>query len=345
MQTRDFEYDLPEELIAQRPAAQRDACRLLVLDRRSGAISHRVFSDLAGLLRPGDLLVWNDTKVIPARLFCRTKSGSAVELLFTEKIGDNEWKALVKPGKRCMPGVALAVAGHEAAGRLVIEAVLEGGERAVRLEAGVSSLEELLERCGEVPLPPYIRRPAEAGDRAAYQTVYAARPGAIAAPTAGLHFTPGLLAALASRGVGGAAVTLHVGAGTFLPVKTDDPRQHVMHEERFEVPPSAAGAIGAARERGGRVVAVGTTVVRVLEHCAAADGQVRPASGRTRLMILPPYRFAATDCLITNFHLPRSTLLMLVCAFATRERVLAAYAEAVRERYRFYSYGDAMAIV
>jgi S-adenosylmethionine:tRNA ribosyltransferase-isomerase len=347
MNTEDFDYPLPDELIAQYPAAQRDACRLLVLDRVSGAVTHRRFFDLTELLRPGDLLVFNNTRVIPARLFCRRPGGGKVELLFTEKIDDRTWKALVRPARRLPPGASVSVATGSGSAVFVIESIEPGGERLVSLasQGGPASIEDLLETAGSTPLPPYVRRSAVPEDREAYQTVYARVPGAVAAPTAGLHFTPEMLDTLNKRGVVIAEVTLHVGIGTFLPVKVADPADHVMHEERYELTPETAGKIARVKKSGGRVVAVGTTTVRVLEHCAAEHGVPLAGRGRTGLKILPPYEFKVVDALITNFHLPKSTLLMLVSAFASREHILAAYAEAVRKGYRFFSYGDAMAIV
>jgi S-adenosylmethionine:tRNA ribosyltransferase-isomerase len=346
MHTSDFDYQLPADLIAQEPLRQRDACRLLVLDKRSGVVKHRVFPDIVDLVMPGDLLVFNDTKVLPARLFCSKASGGNVELLFTEKIAPDTWKALARPGRRLKAGTTLFVKGHQDAGVLRIDAVAPDGQRIVRLEAGThgTTIAEIIERHGCMPLPPYIRRPAEEGDKEVYQTVYANMPGAVAAPTAGLHFTCGLLETLHKKGAETAFVTLHVGIGTFLPVKVADPREHVMHEEEYEITFAVAEAVTRAKRDGRRVIAVGTTAVRVLEHCALSKGIAGASQGRTSLKILPPYEFKVVDGLITNFHLPQSTLLMLVSAFASRESVLAAYAEAVRERYRFFSYGDAMFI-
>jgi S-adenosylmethionine:tRNA ribosyltransferase-isomerase len=346
MRTEDFNYHLPGHLIAQHALRQRDACRLLVLGRRSGAVAHRAFSDLTDLVRPNDLLVFNDTRVLPARLFCRKESGGRVELLLTARIDRRSWKALAKPGRRVRKGCKLFIRGDADAAVLTVEGVTPAGERIVRLAEGsaFSSIDEVMERCGSMPLPPYIRRDAGDSDRRDYQTVYALHGGAVAAPTAGLHFTAELLDALRKRGATLAFLTLHVGAGTFLPVKVSDPREHVMHEEEYELPEEVAAAVVRAKRTGGRIIAVGTTVVRVLEHCVALDGGLHASGGRTALKILPPYDFRIVDGLVTNFHLPRSTLLMLVCAFASREHVLAAYAEAVREQYRFFSYGDAMFI-
>ncbi len=346
MRTEDFDYHLPKNLIAQEPVRQRDACRLLVLDRHTGAVAHKIFADLVDMVRPDDLLVLNDTRVLPARLFCRKASGGKVELLFTGQIGLNTWKALAKPAARLKEGSTLFIESDPDAGTLVIDRVAPDGERIVRLAEGARyiSIAEIIERHGCMPLPPYIKRPAHENDREDYQTVYARKPGAVAAPTAGLHFTPELLALLRKRGVESAFLTLHVNIGTFLPVKVSDPGDHVMHEEEYELSREAAEAVTRTRRAGGRVIAVGTTAVRVLEHCASAPGTLHASHGRTALKILPPYEFKVVDGLITNFHLPESTLLMLVSAFASREHVLNAYAEAIREKYRFFSYGDAMFI-
>ena len=336
MLVRDFDYELPEELIAQRPLP-RGASRLLVLDTE-GEARHRTIADLPELLAPGDLLVANDTRVLPARLFVRREPGGAlIELLLAEKLGDCVWEALARPGRRARPGTRLRLAEG-----LTAEVVAKGADGRHRLELS-EPIEPHLERLGHVPLPPYIHRPDEAGDRERYQTVFAAQPGAIAAPTAGLHFDEALLARLAARGVECTTITLHVGLGTFKPITAELVHEHRMDEERYDVSAAAAAAIAATRARGGRVVAVGTTVVRTLETVAAAHGgEIVAGSGRTSLFITPGFRFRAVDALLTNFHLPRSTLLLLVSAFADRERVLAGYREAIAHRYRFYSYGDAM---
>ena len=344
MLTSDFDYTLPEQLIAQHPLRRRDGCRLLVLDRKSGEVEHRLFPDVVGLSAPGDLFVFNDTRVIPARLFCRKASGGSVELLFTRLLDPRTWKALVKPGRGLKAGTVLFVNNGQDAVTLRVDEVLPDGGRVISLpDAGrYGSIAELIGIYGRVPLPPYIRRPDSSSDREDYQTVYARTEGAVAAPTAGLHFTRELLDGLRRRGAGLAFLTLHVGMGTFLPVKVADPREHLMHEEEFELPEETAAAVMRTKQAGGRVIAVGTTVVRVLEHCALLSGALSASQGRTALKILPPWEFRIVDGLITNFHLPKSTLLMLVSALASRERVLAAYAEAVREKYRFFSYGDAM---
>lgn len=329
--TSDFDYELPPEAIAQHPGERGDS-RLLVLGRN--AVERR-FADLPDLLDPGDLLVVNDTRVIPARLRARRPTGGAVEILLVEREGPASWWCLLRPGRRMVPGAALAVEGGPAA------RVEERADGRFRL-AFEQPIEPLLREIGETPLPPYIDRAVEPRDRKRYQTVYAERPGAVAAPTAGLHFTPALLAALERRGIRRASLTLHVGPGTFRPVKTENPEAHVMDSERFEIPEATAAAVAATRRRNGRVVAVGTTVVRSLESAASEDGLVAAGAGRTSLYIRPGYEFRAIDRLVTNFHLPRSTLLMLVCAFAGRRRTLDAYRQAIGSGFRFYSYGDAM---
>lgn len=339
MKLSQFDYHLPEALVAQEPASPRDASRLLVLPPR-GAPEHRRFAELEALLAPGDLLVFNDTKVIPARLVGRKETGGRAELLLCEPLEGGlggRWRAMGQASKPIRPGSVLAFDGLAAR----IEAVEGDGFYVVRLDREGAALEAALARAGRVPLPPYIRREPDASDRERYQTVWARAPGSAAAPTAGLHFTEGLVARLEARGVRRTAVTLHVGPGTFLPVRGESLDEHRMHAERYEVPPAAAAEIAACRARGGRVVAVGTTTVRTLE--SALDGErVAAGAGRTALFIRPGHRFGAVDALVTNFHLPRSTLLVLVCAFGGRERVLAAYREAVERGYRFFSYGDAM---
>jgi S-adenosylmethionine:tRNA ribosyltransferase-isomerase len=343
MQRADFRFDLPAELIAKYPAAQRSGSRMLCLDGVGGGVQHRQFADLPGLLDAGDLLVFNDTRVIPARLFGQKASGGRVEILLerfngsstalaqvraskTPKTG-SEIRLLEKPGD--WPGdIVVTVTGRR--GRLFELAFPEGRE-----------IMQILDQCGHVPLPPYIDRQDEAADLQRYQTVYAREPGAVAAPTAGLHFDQPLLQQLASQGVRSAFVTLHVGAGTFTPVRVDDIREHRMHSEWIEVSEEVVSQVRLARQRGGRVIAVGTTSVRSLET-ACASGSLQAYRGDTDIFIYPGYRFACVDAMITNFHLPESTLLMLVCAFAGQDKVLAAYREAVVRRYRFFSYGDAM---
>jgi S-adenosylmethionine:tRNA ribosyltransferase-isomerase len=338
----DYDYDLPDERIAQRPLERRDRSRLMCLDRRSGSRSHRRFEELAGLLGPGDLLVLNDTRVIPGRLLGRKESGGRVEALildYSRGRRDGVFECMIRASRRPRPGSRLFFEqGLEAR----VEAV---DERTCRLSfGGPMDLDQALEAIGHVPLPPYIQRNDDPEDRGTYQTVYARHKGAIAAPTAGLHFTGDMLEKIGRKGVRIAFITLHVGYGTFVPVRVDDIRRHEMHAEWFSLDADTAEAVGAARERGGRVVAVGTTCVRTLEYCAAADGRIRPRTGMCDLFIYPGYAFKAVDAMITNFHLPQSTLLMLVSAFAGREKVLDAYSEAVREGYRFFSYGDAMFI-
>ena len=338
MLTRDFDYDLPAERIAQQPAPRGES-RLLVLDREE---RHRRVRDLPRLLRPGDLLVLNDTRVIPARLYGhRAGAEGKIEILLTEKAGERDWDALVKPGRRARPGTVIAFDDASGLTAEVIEKDPSGRHR-LRFSEPV---EPHLDRLGHVPLPPYIHRPDEVADRETYQTVYARHPGAIAAPTAGLHFSAELLQEIRDSGIEIAAVTLHVGLGTFKPVTADRIADHRMERERWDVPQEAAEAIRKARDRGSRIVAVGTTVVRTLESAAiSGEGVVSPGSGSTELFITPGFHFRAVDVLLTNFHLPRSTLLMLVSAFAGRERILGAYAEAIHEGYRFYSYGDAMLV-
>lgn len=337
MLTRDFDYELPPDRIAQHPAPRGES-RLLVLDRE-GPERHRHVRDLPELLRPGDLLVINDTRVIPARLFGRRAGGGQIEILLTGKAGEREWDALVKPGRRARPGTVITLDESLTAEILEKE---ETGRHRLRFS---EPIEPHLERLGHMPLPPYIQREDEAEDRERYQTVWARTPGAIAAPTAGLHFTRDILDRLTAAGVEIAEVTLHVGLGTFKPVTAEKIEDHRMESERWEVKESTAAAICRTRARGGRIAAVGTTVVRTLESAAlAGEGEIQAGSGATELFITPGFRFRAVDLLLTNFHLPKSTLLMLVSAFAGRERVLAAYEEAIREEYRFYSYGDAMLV-
>lgn len=333
MLTTDFDFELPETAIAQQPAPRGES-RLLLLDR-AGDDRHRYVRDLPRLLRPGDLLVLNNTRVIPARLFGRAGEAK-VEVFLVEPTGDREWDVLTRPGRKTRPGARVDFADGLTAEVL---SVGDDGRRRVRFSDDV---EPHLERLGHVPLPPYIKRTDTDTDRERYQTVYASRPGAVAAPTAGLHFSTGLLAELRAAGIETAEVTLHVGIGTFKPVTAELLHEHRMDAERWEIPEAAATALRAARERGGRVVAVGTTVVRTLESAALESGGIRAGGGSTRLFITPGFRFQAVDALLTNFHLPRSTLLMLVAAFAGQERVLAAYREAIAAGYRFYSYGDAM---
>jgi S-adenosylmethionine:tRNA ribosyltransferase-isomerase len=350
MHLDDFAFDLPRELIANRPAEPRDAARLLVLPAGGGLLDRHI-ADLPELLRPGDLLVFNDTKVIPARLVGR-HGQAAVEITLAQKAesgeaGGNAWRTYAKGARRLRPGDRL-VFGDFSGGDFAAEITgkTPEGEVILRFDREGEAFRDALARYGAMPLPPYIKRPrgGEARDRGDYQTMFARAEGAVAAPTAGLHFTPGLLDRLAARGIAWVTVTLHVGPGTFLPVKTDDPRRHHMHAERGIIEAATAARINAARKEGGRIVAVGTTSVRLLESAAAENGEIRPFDGETRLFILPGYAFRAIDVLLTNFHLPRSTLLMLVAALAGLDPIKAAYAHAVAERYRFFSYGDACLI-
>jgi S-adenosylmethionine:tRNA ribosyltransferase-isomerase len=346
--TDEFDYDLPRDLVAQTPPPRREDARLLVLDRAGGDVAHRGIVDLPDLLRAGDLLVVNDTRVIPARLLARRATGGRIEVFLLRASSDapDSWTAMVRAGGRIREGESVEV--EDGAGRIRLLRRSGPGEWLVAGE--VDPLRTIMERAGHVPLPPYIRRedhdPREAIDRERYQTVFARRPGAVAAPTAGLHLTEDLLARLARRGVGLARVTLHVGVGTFKPIETERVEDHAMHEERYEVPAETAEAVRRTRAAGGRIVAVGTTSMRALESGAAssADGLPVAGAGATSLYITPGYAFRVVDALLTNFHLPRSTLLVLVSAFAGRERALAAYRAAVAERYRFFSYGDAMLI-
>jgi S-adenosylmethionine:tRNA ribosyltransferase-isomerase len=345
MKTEDFDYTLPSELIAQYPLENRDTCRLLCLDRNTGAVSDRIFKDLPELVRPGDLLVFNDTKVLPSRLFCHKKTGGAAELLLTEPAGSGHWKALVRPGRGMNAGNIVTV-DKEPAAVIEIVSVLDDGTRTVAVpENSPDTLETIIQKYGVMALPHYIKRSAEAKDNETYQTIYAHHEGAVASPTAGLHFTDSLMGVLRTKGINIAFVTLHVGIGTFRPVKVDNPENHRMHHEWYELKKETIECIERAKQNGGRVIAVGTTVVRVLEHCAAATGNLQSSSGDTDIFILPGYEFKVIDGMITNFHIHRSTLLMLVSAFAGREAVLSAYNHAIATRYRFYSYGDAMLIL
>jgi S-adenosylmethionine:tRNA ribosyltransferase-isomerase len=364
--TSAFEYELPQDLIAHHPAAARDASRLLVVHRHGGGLQHRAFRDIVGLVEPGDVLVLNETRVIPARLLGRRAGGGEAEIVLLRPANwpgadpatapasgpgadalptewPQEWIALVRPGGKLRAGRVVSVGD---ALDVEILDVLPDGTRRVRLRTPLT-VRAAVERYGRMPLPPYIERDAEAADAERYQTVYARAEGSIAAPTAGLHFTPALLDALRQRGVVIATVVLHVGVGTFRPVEVEDPAEHEMHAEWYEVTELQAARMNAARAAGGRLWAVGTTVTRTLESVVdrAGPAQLRAGSGWTQLFIRPGFEFRAVDRLITNFHLPRSTLLMLVCAFAGYDRVMAAYAEAVRAEYRFYSYGDAMVIL
>jgi len=338
----DFDYELPKELIAQHPPPQRGQSRLLVIPKAGGPLQHRMFTDLPEYLEPGDCLVLNDTKVIPARLIGQRVTGGRVELLLLRQISDREWEALAKPARRLRLHERL-IFGEELIAEIV--AVGSEGRRIVRLDYE-GDFWAVLERVGQMPLPPYIRRKKpERLDRERYQTVYASVPGAVAAPTAGLHFTPKLIQEIERKGVRIARLTLHVGLGTFRPIQTENIEKHHMHAEYYSVSANAAAIINETRAQQGRIVAVGTTVVRTLETVVDAQGQIRPGFGMTDLYITPGFVFRATDALITNFHLPRSSLLVLVAAFVGRERILEAYQEAIRKGYRFYSYGDATLII
>ncbi|MCW8919296.1 MAG: tRNA preQ1(34) S-adenosylmethionine ribosyltransferase-isomerase QueA [Gammaproteobacteria bacterium] len=337
MQRTDFHFDLPESLIAQQPAAERVGSRLLTLDGASGELADRRFPDLLELLRPGDLLVFNDTRVIPARLFGRKESGGQVEVLVERITAEREVLAHLRASKSPRAGSRLTL--EEA-----IEVEVLGRDGALFRLRFAGPVLGLLKQYGRMPLPPYIDREAAEADSERYQTVYASKEGAVAAPTAGLHFDEAMLARIKALGVASAYLTLHVGAGTFQPVRVDDIREHPMHSEYIEVPQAVVDAVAATRRRGGRVIAVGTTVVRALESAACA-GELAAYSGETNIFIYPGYEFRVIDGLVTNFHLPESTLLMLVCAFAGYERVLSAYRHAVAQHYRFFSYGDAMFVL
>jgi len=353
MRTADFNFDLPEELIAQQSLKARNDSRLLVLDRSTSEIAHHHFRDLAQFLSGDDLLVLNNSMVIRARLRgLNADSGGRFELLLVEEVATNDWWAMLKPGKRARQGTAICILDHTGS-RTHINALVTGaneeGHRRVQF-SGTRDVVNELDHVGEVPLPPYIRRPPDKSDVTRYQTVFARSPGSVAAPTAGLHFANDTFADFQARGIQTCEVTLHVGLGTFAPVKSDRLEAHVMHEERYEITPEAADILNEARSQGRRIVAVGTTALRTLESAHTPAG-IAPGKGRTRLFAYPPFKFRAVDALLTNFHLPCSTLLMLVSAFAApgqtggRELVLRAYTEAIRERYRFFSYGDAMLIV
>lgn len=340
MKKSDFYYDLPPELIAQTPLDRRDASRLMRLDKRTGQTDHYHFNNLPDLLSRGDCLVLNDSRVIPARLIGARETGGAVEVVLLRDKGEGKWECLTRPGRKTKPGTKLSFGGGELTAEVVGE--MEGGNKLLHFDYDGIFL-EVLERLGKMPLPPYITQ--ELSDPERYQTVYARELGSAAAPTAGLHFTNELLDIIASRGVGIAKITLHVGLGTFRPVKTENIEDHVMHEEYCEITEETAEQINATRRNGGRIIAVGTTSCRTLESRAREDGFLEPYAGFTNAFIYPGYRFKCIDGLITNFHLPESTLIMLVSALAGRENIMRAYEEAIRERYRFFSFGDAMLII
>lgn len=341
MKRQDFYYELPEELIAQDPLEDRSSSRLLVLDRKSGAVSHHVFREITEYLREGDCLVINDTKVIPARLIgSKIGTDARIEVLLLKRKENNIWETLVKPGKKAKVGTKISFGDGLLVGEVID--IVEEGNRLIRFSfEGI--FEEILDQLGQMPLPPYITHQLQ--DKNRYQTVYAKHTGSAAAPTAGLHFTPELLKEIEERGIEIAKVTLHVGLGTFRPVKVDEITDHHMHSEFYQIDEEAAAKINKAKESGGRVICVGTTSCRTVESAADEGGRLEAKSGWTEIFIYPGYRFKVLDGLITNFHLPESTLIMLVSALAGRENVLAAYEEAVKERYRFFSFGDAMLVI
>lgn len=340
MKTSDFYFDLPKELIAQDPLKDRSGSRLMVLDKETGEVSHHIFKEIIDFLNPGDCLVINNTKVIPARLYgVKEDTGAHVEVLLLKRMENDVWETLVKPGKKLRPGARISF-GDGLLKAEVLDIVDEGNRRIRFTYDGI--FEEILDQLGEMPLPPYITHKLE--DKSRYQTVYAKYDGSAAAPTAGLHFTKELLAAIEEKGIKIANITLHVGLGTFRPVKVDDVTQHHMHSEFYMVDEDAARIINETKDNGGRVIAVGTTSTRTLETVADENGHVRPCSGWTQIFIYPGYTFKCIDALITNFHLPESTLLMLVSALASKEKILNAYHIAVKEKYRFFSFGDAMFI-
>lgn len=341
MNIKEFDYYLPEELIAQDPLTDRSSSRLLTLDKNSGAFSHHVFRDIVDYLNPGDCLVLNNTKVIPARLMGEKEgTGAGIEVLLLKRKEDNVWETLVKPGKKARVGARISFGNGLLVGEVID--VVEEGNRLIRFEYG-GIFEEILDQLGQMPLPPYITHHLE--DKNRYQTVYAKYDGSAAAPTAGLHFTPELLEQIKAKGVKIAEVTLHVGLGTFRPVKVENILDHHMHSEFYMVEEDQAALINETKKNGGRVICVGTTSCRTIESATGEDGILRAGSGWTEIFIYPGYRFKMLDALITNFHLPESTLLMLVSALAGRDHVMAAYEEAVKEKYRFFSFGDAMFII
>lgn len=343
MHINDFDYHLPEELIAQHPADKRDQSRLMVIDRSTGELSHKHFYDILDYLNPGDCLVMNNSKVLPARLFgVKEGTGAKIEFLLIKRIAGDTWETMVRPGKRLHPGDRVSFGD----GALMAEIIEhgEGGTRIVKFEYQGVFL-ELLEQLGKIPLPPYIERESDAEDKDRYQTVYCKEEGSVAAPTAGLHFTEELLKRAEEKGVKLAYVTLHVGIGTFRPVKCETIEEHKMHFEEYYIDEENAKIINETKRSGGRIISVGTTSTRTMESAAEEDGTIAPGSGSTGIFIYPGYRFKVVDCLITNFHLPKSTLLMLVSALYNRENIISAYNEAVAQDYRFFSYGDAMFIV
>ena len=341
MKTSDFYYDLPQELIAQDPLEDRSSSRLLALDKVSGEIHHRMFKDILDYLKPGDCMVINDTKVIPARLIgSKVGTDANIEVLLLKRKENDVWETLVKPGRKAKPGTKISFGDGLLVGEVID--IVEEGNRLIHFEyEGI--FEEILDRLGQMPLPPYITHQLKDRDR--YNTVYAKHEGSAAAPTAGLHFTPELLEEVQKKGIDIARVTLHVGLGTFRPVKVDDVTDHHMHSEYYQIDETAAEKINRAKANGGRIICVGTTSCRTIESAAKEDGSLEACSGWTEIFIYPGYKFKVLDGLITNFHLPESTLIMLVSALAGRDHVLAAYEEAVKERYRFFSFGDAMIVI
>ncbi len=345
MKTSDFNYHLPEELIAQEPLNRRDSSRLLCISKDTGKFTHNLFCDLPEIFRPKDRLIFNNTKVIPARIICYKESGARIEILFVKKIDNQKWQIIAKPGKRLKIGNILYLE-QDTDIKLVVESILPDGSRILSLKKSLcDSLEDIMNKFGSMPLPPYIKRHSCDDDTLRYQTIYAKKSGALAAPTAGLHFTEPLLQKLKARDIDFSFITLHVGIGTFRPVKESNPQNHIMHAETYELNIETAREIEKTKKEGGRIIAVGTTTIRVLEHCAHSEHSLNPGVGSTRLMILPGYKFKIIDCLITNFHLPCSTLIMLVSALAGKDNILKAYNEAIIKRYRFFSYGDAMLII
>ena len=347
MHINDFDYELPEELIAQYPADSRDHARLLVLDRKTGELSHRHFYDIIDYLMPGDCLVMNNSRVLPARLFgIKEETGAKIEFLLTKRKEGDIWETMVRPGKRLKPGDRVRFSETPPFSAEILD-YGDDGTRTVRFEYSPeeNAFSVLLDRFGAIPLPPYIHRLSDETDKVRYQTVYSKIEGSVAAPTAGLHFTPELLRAAEEKGVRLANVTLHVGIGTFRPVKCENIEDHKMHFEEYEIDPENAERINRTKAAGGRIISVGTTSTRTLESAADENGKVRAGYGSTGIFIYPGYRFRVVDSLITNFHLPKSTLLMLISALYDREKILAAYEVAVHERYRFFSYGDAMLII
>ena len=342
MNVSDFDYELPKELIAQEPVKIRDSCRLMILHRNTGSIEHKIFSDITEYLRPGDCLVMNDSKVIPARLFgIKESTGVNVEFLLSKKIEGNTWETLVKPGRRLKPGDTVIFGGGKL--RAEIKAYSDEGTRIVEFSCDRDFM-EILEELGKMPLPPYIERESNPEDKDDYQTVYAREEGSVAAPTAGFHFTPELLERIREKGINTAFVTLHVGIGTFRPVKVDVVEEHHMHFEHYSVSEEAAKLINETKAKGGRIISVGTTACRTLESASDDSGILHAGSADTGIFIYPGYKYKMVDCLITNFHLPKSTLMMLVSALYDRKKILDAYKIAVDEKYRLFSYGDAMFI-